>query len=367
VKGRILSFFEDEEELNQEEFPEEEKPRRGRGGIGQGSPLARVLLILVAVIVLVLITSLGIRSCLNKKKVNEFRDYFDEVSQIVEQSDGIGAQISAMFQNPDEAVRQQLESKLAEYQNTQNQLVESASAIDPPDQFKQENEWFIASMQIRARGLNGLQPAILNALESKNNTAVAAQISHEMLILMAGDVVYEEFFIKPSQTVLEDESITDIKVPTAKFFDNPSLASQETAVLVLEKLKGGTAQVTGLHGVALNSVKAQPGGMTLEAGTDNRMKAAESLTFDVEVENQGESTETGVLVSLSLTAPGHPTPQKVEGYIDAIGPGEFQTIELSGLAAEAGEEPALLRAEAGPVAGEENTQNNSQEFSIIFE
>lgn len=361
-----MSFFEDEEELQPEEIPEP-RTRRGGRGTGASSPLARVLLILVAVVVLVLITSLGIRGCLNSKKQSEFREYFDNVGQIVAQSDEIGNQLSTMFQNPDESVRQGLEAKLAEYQSTQDQLVAKASAIDPPDQFKKENEWFVASMQIRSRGLNGLQPAILNALESKNNTAVAAQISHEMLILLSGDVVYEEFFVKPSQAVLEEEGITDIKVPTAKFFDNPELASQQTAVLVLEKLKGGTTQVTGLHGVSLNSVKAQPGGMTLEAGSENRMKAAESLTFEVEVENQGESTETQVLVSLSLTAPGRPEPQKVEGYIDAIGPGEFKTIELSGLAAEAGDEPALLRAEAGPVPGEENTQNNVQEYSIIFE
>lgn len=363
-----MSFFEDEAEQQIEETAELGRRGAGRGGRGPlaQSPLARVIVIIIAVIILVLIAALGIRSCLHQQKVGEYRDYFEEVGRIGSESDAIGKQLSDMFQKPDEAVRQSLEGKLAEFQGAQEQLVARAEEVDPPDSLKEENEWFVASMQVRARGLNGLQPAVLNALEAKNNQAGAAQISHEMLILLTSDVAYDEFFNQPAQLELKDENITDIKVPQAKFLSDPSLASQQTAVTVLERLKGGTTQVSGLHGVSLVGAKAQPGGMSLEAGADNEIKASDSLTFEVEVENQGEATETEVLVTVSLTAPGSPSPQKVEGYIDSIAPGEFKTIELTGLAAEPGDQPALLRAETGPVAGEENTQNNVQEYSIIF-
>lgn len=362
-----MSFFEDEEEQESqiEEVAEARRRSRSGGPTGQ-SPLVRVVLILVAVVVLVLITTLGIKSCLDKKRVSEFRDYFDSVSSIVEESDAIGNELSGMFQAPDESVRQALEGKLGEFKETQDMLIEEANAIEPPDQFKQEHEWFIASMQIRSRGLNGLQPAVLNAIEASDNQAGAAQVSHEMLILLTSDVAYDEFFCQPAQLVLKDEKITDIKVPQSKFLADPALASQQNAVTVLERLKGGTAQVTGLHGVALVNVKALPSGMSLTADEDNSLKASDSLTFEVEIENQGEATETNVLVSLSLSAPGRPDPQKVDGYIDTIAPGEFKTIELTGLAAEAGENLALLRVEAGPVPGEAKTENNIGEYSIAF-
>jgi hypothetical protein len=360
-----VSFFEDEEEQQLEEVTEG-RSRTRRGGPSGQSPLVRVLVILVAVIVLVLITSLGIKSCLNKKKVNEFRDYFNQVSSVTGESDAIGKELSDMMQKPDESVRQALEGKLAEFQQKQDQLVEQAKAVKPPDQFKQENEWFVASMQVRSRGLNGLQPAMLNAIEASDNQAGAAQVSHEMLILLTSDVIYDEFFYQPCQQILKDEDITDIKVPQSKFLADPALASQQTAVTILERLKGGTEQVSGLHGVALSSVKAMPSGIALAGDSENNLKASESLTFQVEIENQGEATESDVLVSLSLTSPGQPTPQKVDGYVDTIAPGEFKTIELTGLAAEASDQPALLRVEAGPVPGEANTQNNTGEFRIIF-
>jgi len=384
-----VSFFEDDEEHIEEEEvtetrrrparrkpksrkprerkPKERKPRRGGGGqtFGQ-SPLARVLIILVAVIVLVLITSLGINSCLNSKKTSEYRDYFNSVDAIVKESDDIGAQLSDMFMKPDEAVRQSLEGKLAEFLAAQDQVLEKAKAVQAPDAFKKYNEWFVASMQVRDRGLKGLQPAMLNALEARDNQAGAAQVAHEMLILLTGDVAYDEFFYQPSQQVLKDEGITDIKIPQAKFLKDPALASQQTAVTVLDRLKGGTAQVTGLHGVALVGVKAQPSGMALTGESENSLKASDSLTFTVEIENQGEATETDVPVSLTLTAPGRPTPQKVDGTVPSIAPGERKTIDLTGLAADAGGQPALLRAEVGPVAGEANTQNNVGEFNIAF-
>jgi len=363
-----VSFFEDEEE---EQFDAEEptdvrrKPAKGRRKPPGQSPLVRVLIILVAVVVLVLITSLGIKSCLNKKKVNEYREYFDQVGQVVKDSDDIGKQISDMFQKPDESVRQSLEAKMTDFQNAHDVIVERAKSIKPPDKFKSENEWFVASMQIRSRGIKGLQPALLNALQARDNQAGAAQISHEMLILLTSDVSYDEFFYQPSLQVLKDEDIKDIKVPQAKFLQDPALASQQTAVAVLERLKGGSAQVTGLHGVALVSVKLMPSGMTMEAGADNTTKASDSLTFQIEIENQGEATENEIPVSISMSAPGRPAPQKVDGTIASVAPNERKTIELTNLAAEAGSQ-YLLRVEVGPVLGEANTDNNVGEFQITF-
>lgn len=361
-----MSFFEDDEEQTEVKEITQRRPPRGRKP-GGPSPLARMIAILLAVVVLVVITSIGIKSCLGNKRVDEYRGYFTAVEAVTKDSDEVGRQLSEMFQKPDESVRQSLESRLAEFQATSDALVERARQIEAPDQFKQENEWFIASMQVRALGLRTLQPAMLNALEARDNQAGAAQVSHEMLILLSSDVAYEEFFKKPAEQVLKDEKITDVKVPQSKFIKDPALASQQTAVSVIERLKGGAdVQVTGLHGVEIVSVKVKPSGMDLTTDSQNSLKASDSLTFEVEVENGGEATETDVPVSVSLTAPGRSSPQKVDGRIPSIAPGERKTIELTGLAAETGDQPALLRVEAGPVPGETKTDNNIREFNIIF-
>jgi len=361
-----VSFFEDEEE--DQFFEEETEARRPRGPRRRPpsqSPLARVLIILVAVVVLVLITSLGIKSCLDKRKVSEYQDYFSQVEQVVAESDAVGKQLSDMLQKPDESVRQQLEAKLQEFQATQEQVTGKAAAIKAPDALKKENEWFVATMQMRTRGLTGLRPALLNAIEAKDNQAAASQVSYELMILFSSDVTYQVFFSEPAQRALENDGVTEVKVPQTKFIE-PALASQQTMVTVLERLKGGAAQVTGLHGVALVSVKAKPSGMTLEQGAENELKASDSLVFEVEVENQGEATETNVKVLISLTAPGSPDPRTAEAFVAEVAPGQIASVEVTGLAAEAGGEPALLKVEAGPVPGEANSQNNIAEYSIRF-
>ncbi|MBE0429376.1 MAG: hypothetical protein IBX61_05845 [Thermoleophilia bacterium] len=368
-----MSFFEEEEEQPYAEEVTEEGPagRAGRGGRKRKppaqSPLARVLIILIAVIVLVLVTSLGIKSCLDKRKVSEFREYFDAVGQVVSDSDEVGRQMSEMFQKPDEQVRASMEGRMAEFQAASDEILERAKDINPPDRFKSENEWFVASMQIRSRGIRGLQPALLNAIEARDNQVGAAQVAHEMLILLTSDVAYDEFFYQPAQRVLKDEGVTDpeIKVPQAKFLQDPALASQQTAVTVLERLKGGAAEVTGLHGVALTSVKLVPSGQELTMDGVNETSASDSVTIEVVIENQGEFTETDVLVSLSLSAPGRPAPQKVDGRMPTIAPGELKPIELSGLGAEAGS-MYLLRVEVGPVMGEVFVENNVGEYQISF-
>ncbi len=353
------------EKKTRERKPRERKPRGGGPTMGQ-SPLVRVLIILAAVVILILLVSLGVKGCLNSKKVGEYKDYFNSIDGIIKDSDDIGNQLSDMFMKPDESVRQSLEGKMSDFLAAQDQILERAKAVEAPDQFKKVNEWFVASMQVRDRGLRGLQPAMLNALEARDNQAGAAQVSQEMLILLTSDVAYDEFFYQPAQQVLKDEDITEIKVPQAKFLKDPALASQQTAVSVLDKLKGGTAQVTGLHGVALVGVKVQPSGMAMATDSDNNLKASDSLTFQVEIENQGEATENDVPVSLTLTAPGRPTPQKVDGTIPTIAPNERKTIELTGLAADAGTQPALLQAHVGPVPGEANLDNNGGEYKIVF-
>ena len=360
-----MSFFEDEEDQFFEDEETEVRPRGPRRKPPGQSPLARVLIILVAVIVLVLITSLGIKSCLDRRKVSEYQDYFSQVEQLVTESDAIGRQLSDMLQKPDEAVRQQLDSKLQEFLTGQQQVTEKAAALEAPDSLKKENEWFVATMQMRSRGLVGLRPALLNAIEAKDNQAAASQVAYELMILLASDVTYQAFFSEPAQRKLEADDITEVKVPQSKFIE-PALAGQQTMVTVLERLKGGAEQVTGLHGVGLVSVKAKPSGMTLEQGVVNELNASDSLVFEVEVENQGEATETNVKVLLSLTAPGSPEPRTAEAFIAEIAPGQIATIEVSGLAAEAGNEPALLKVEAGPVPGEANSQNNVAEYSIMF-
>jgi subtilase family serine protease len=80
---------------------------------------------------------------------------------------------------------------------------------------------------------------------------------------------------------------------------------------------------------------------------------------EVEVENQGESTENGITVSVTVNG------NTLTGDISSIEPGsrEIATIPLT--PAPKGE--ATLEVEAEPVPGEEVSENNEASYTVIFE
>jgi subtilase family serine protease len=88
--------------------------------------------------------------------------------------------------------------------------------------------------------------------------------------------------------------------------------------------------------------------------------AEETPEVEVEVENQGESTENGVTVSVTID--GGSTLQQ---DISSIEPGERATVTIPLTPAPTGE--ATLEVVVEPVPGEEVSENNEASYGVVFE
>ena len=79
----------------------------------------------------------------------------------------------------------------------------------------------------------------------------------------------------------------------------------------------------------------------------------------MEVQNQGESTENGVTVSVTVNG------KTLVGDISSIEAGATETVVIPLTPAPQGE--ATLEVEAEPVPGEEVSENNEASYTVIFE
>jgi subtilase family serine protease len=78
------------------------------------------------------------------------------------------------------------------------------------------------------------------------------------------------------------------------------------------------------------------------------------------VQNQGDSTESGVTVSVTVNG-GQP----IEQQISSIAPGETQTVKIPITPAPKGQ--ATLDVEVHPVPGEQVSDNNKASYQVTFQ
>jgi hypothetical protein len=120
----------------------------------------------------------------------------------------------------------------------------------------------------------------------------------------------------------------------------------------------------GTHGTGLGTVTVKPAGTALSQGGATQVKASPSLSFDVQVMNQGQNDEKDVTVRVSITGAGKPI--VVEKRIPSITAGQTQIVNVPLAASPPTGRPVTVQVQILPVPGEKNTTNNKGSFPAIF-
>jgi hypothetical protein len=120
----------------------------------------------------------------------------------------------------------------------------------------------------------------------------------------------------------------------------------------------------GLHGSAIASTEALPSGQELSQDTETTVEATTDLAFAVTVENSGDFQEVGIQVTLTIQKT--PRPLLKTQQIDVIDPGETKTLTFGDLGQPPFGTPTSVKVDVKPVAGEENTSNNTAEYPVFF-
>lgn len=362
-----FDFF--EEPATSEAARPERRPRRARrrppGPPSGLTPLLRLIGLISFAILIVVLLVFWVSSCRGEAKKDTYSDYMQDVDGIANQSERIGTSLNNALVRAD--IRQaELTRTLDGLAKQQVQLVEAAEGLDEPGPLRNEHQHMIEALQFRVSGLQGIGNAFAPRSRARNASQAGDLLAAQARRLIASDVVWDDQFKDPARVELRRQDIQGVNVPDSNFVQNPTLATSTAMSAVWSRVRGGaTGQPTapGSHGHNLVSVKVV-GGATLSTEELNEIVATTDLSFQVTFENSGDSTETGIQVTLTIQK--SPEPIVRRQTVDVTEPGQERTVTFRNISNVPFVRRTALQVEVNEVPGETNLSNNTAEYPVIF-
>jgi hypothetical protein len=323
-----------------------------RRGIAVGAGLL-VLILLV----------FGIKGCLNARKDRAFRDYAADVRALVRESDGLSSKVFDVLSKPGNSDSLEIQMQISAQATDAEQLVERAKGTDHPDELNDAQHWIVTALEFRRDALKRIAERIPAALADKGRRPAVSAIAGQMQAFLASDVIYSQRALPELQQEFRDRGV-DEQFPPSMFLKDLGWLQPDTVEARLSKIGNLQKQATpGVHGTGLQGVTAKPSGTALTEGGVNRIALADGLSFEAEVQNQGESEETDVGVSLSIT---DGKKINVDQTIPSIAPGDSQTVSIP-----LSQKPTTgavnrMTVEVAAVPGEKVKDNNKATYQIVF-
>jgi CARDB protein len=373
----ILDFdFFDEEEPPSWEDPDERRsgPPRGRGprpprrrfrAPGNLTPLLRLIALIGLAIVVVVLLAVWVEGCTSDRKRDRYSSYSAQIGQVGNASASLGEKLEETLTTPG-LKQEDLDAKLGGYIQQAEAQMQKAQGLDPPGPLHDANEGAIDALELRVLGLSGLRSTFQDTADATDATEAGQQLATQAQRLLASDVVWVEMFRRPAESVLDDEGIEGVQIPTSEFVATDDLTTPSALAAVWQRIQGASTggTPTGSHGSAISYVKALPSGTLLATTTEATILVTDKLAFEVGVEDSGDSQE--VRIKVTLTIPKQPDPIVKTQTIPLIDPGETKAVTFTvGALVPFGEQIAI-KVDVDPVQGETNTTNNSAEYPVIF-
>jgi hypothetical protein len=371
-----FDFFDEEPATTEAQSPQSRVRLPRRGGRGPGArgpagpprgltPLLRLLALIAIIVAALVFFGLLLQSCASTSRHDAYKSYMAKVSSIAQSSASDGAQVATDLTTPGVAVAD-LATKLDGVAEQERQNVAAAQRLDPPGKLRPENEDMIEALQLRVSGVQGLADTFRRTASSKASTD-AALLAVPAERLLASDVIWEDLFRVPATAQMKNDGVSGVVAPESHFVTNQSLVTEQSMVLVLQRLRGASTSggtPTGIHGTNIVDTKVQPGGQTLSTVTENTVTATTDLAFVVTIADSGDSQEVGIQVTLTI--------RKAQGAIvrtqkvDLINPGTTKSVTFKNLGQVPFAQRTTVQVDVAPVAGEHNTSNNKASYPVIF-
>jgi hypothetical protein len=343
------------------------RPPRGASVDRQTLMARRTIAIVGGLIVLILLV-LGFRGCLDARKEQAMEDYADRSVELLRESKLEGDSLFELLQSEGGTDRVvEIQNALNGYRVQSDERVDRARDLDVPGEVSDAQRYLLDVLELRRDGLARTADAMRTALGDAERREGTEEVTRAMQTFLASDTIDQLRFRPTLDAALEEEELATPEypgtfVPDVEWLDAGFVADQVNALRSGTGGTGDEAAAPGLHGNGLAAVTL--GGTTLTPGAGASVQLTEDLAFDIQVQNQGESTETDVNVLVSIGEGDDAI--ELEEPIDTIAAGEIQTVTIPLSQQPPTGQNVPIAVEVEPVPGEEMTDNNVQEFSVIF-
>lgn len=319
--------------------------------------LRRALALGGALILLILIV-LGVKGCLDARAHSELSDYARKVTEIVEGTEQTSKRFFGKLESPGNASVTDFVNEVNADRSAMDALRSRVEGLGAPGDMSQPQRNLELVYELRAGAMDEIAEKMPTALGEAGAEKAAGAIARQMQKLLASDVVYETVVEPEINSVLADNGISDSDVPKSSFLPDEKWLEEKTVSDALGAISGNSGSATpGVHGLGLVGVSVN--GSELVEGGATTVSGEEGVEVEVTVQNQGESTENGVTVAVTVEG------STLTGEIDEIAAGEEATATIPLTPAPKGE--VTLEVEAEPVPGEQVTENNEAAYTLLVE
>jgi len=327
----------------------------------------RTIALVGGVLVLILLV-FAVRGCLNAREEQSIEDYGDDSAELLRTSKSEGNQLFELLQGEggaDQATT--IINRLNSFRAESGLLVDRAERLDVPGDLENAQDELLEILELRRDGLAEIADALRVALGEQDRREGTQNVTEQMQVFLASDVLYTLRFRPALFEVLRAEGLSAPDLPTQGFVPDIEWLQPDFVADQVNALRTGTGgtggdAAPGLHGNGLAAVSL--GGTTLSPGVAPSIQLASDLAFEIQVQNQGENTENDVVVR--VTVGEGDDARESEETIDTIAPGEIKTVTIPLAARPPTGQNIPIAVEVEPVNGETKTDNNTQEYAVIF-
>ena len=268
------------------------RPERQQILLRRGLALGAGLLILILIV-------LGVRGCLNARKHRALSDYARNVTQIVDETDQTSKSFFDKLSDPGNLSVTEFVAEVNADRSAMDNYVARVDGLDAPGDMSSAQAALKLVYELRGAAMTEIADKISTALGEAGSKKATEIIAKQMNVLAASDVVYASVARPEIDGVLADNGIEGDDVPKSEFVPEGSSWLDESAVsAALGSVSGAaTGETAGVHGLGLIGVSVNGTELTPEGST--AVSAEETPEVEVTVQNQGESTENGITVSVT--------------------------------------------------------------------
>lgn len=321
--------------------------------------MLRRALALGAGLILLIVIVLGVKGCLDARAHRALSDYARNVEQIAEATDQTSEEFFGMLEDPGSLTVTDFVTKVNADRSAVDSYASRVEGLSAPDEVSHAQDTLELVYELRRNAMDEIAARMRTALGAEGAAKAITAITNQMQKLLASDVLYENVVRPEIDHGLESNGVSGSNVPKSSFLPDLEWLDESKVEEALGTVSGSTGAATpGVHGLELVGVTLNGAELTTEGA--NSVAVEETPELEVSVQNQGESTENGVKVAVSVDG-GKAT----ESSIDQIEVGEIGTAVIPLTPAPEGE--ATLEVKAGPVPGEHITENNEATYTVVFE
>jgi len=329
------------------------RPERQQILLRRGLALGGGLLLLILIV-------LGVKGCLDARANRALSDYSRNVTQIVEETGQTSNKFFGKLSEPGSLSVTEFVNEVNADRSAMDSYASRVDSLSAPGDMGEAQHNLELVYRLRSTAMDEIAEQMSTALGDVGSQKAIAVIARQMQKLLASDVLYATVVRPKINDVLAANGIEGSDVPPSIYLQGGTEWLDEATVsAALGSVSGSTAAATsGIHGLGLFGTSVNGTELTAESTTSVSSEGTPEV--EVQVQNQGGSTENGVTVSVTVS--GGAT---LQGTIETIGAGETESALIPLTPAPKGE--VTLEVDVETVPGEQISTNNKASYTVAFE